>query len=167
MSFKDVDGVEVNLTLVLLGQFVQDRNLPPKGRSRKAAEDEDNRLLAPKGCQTHGRSRIECLDGEIGGGIANLKGAFTRLCPHRLEREEKVRRHRHSCHDMPEDFGWLAHGPIDISDEAEPKAEEHCQRATQQPFCVLLHRHQPKLTWSSHSFRDTPVAKCQRRRPRD
>src|ERR1700722_18720425 len=145
MSFKDVDRVEVNLALVLLGQFVQGGNLPSKRRSSKAAEDENSRLIAPKGCQLHGRSRIECLDGEIGCGIANLKGALPCVRPHRLERKEKVRRHRHTCHDMPEDFGWLAHGPIDISDEAEPKAEEPCKYATQQPFCVLLQSHQPKL----------------------
>ena len=72
MSFKDVDSVEINLVLILLGQFVQGGNLPPKGRSSIAAEDENNRLIAPKGCQPHGRFRIECLDGEIGCGIANL-----------------------------------------------------------------------------------------------
>jgi len=39
MSFENVDGVEVNLTLVLVSQFVEGGNLPPKGRSSKAAED--------------------------------------------------------------------------------------------------------------------------------
>jgi hypothetical protein len=44
MSFKDVDGVEINLTLVLVGKFVQGGNLPPKGWSRIAAEDENDWL---------------------------------------------------------------------------------------------------------------------------
>lgn len=147
MSFENVDGVEVNLALVLLGQFIEGGNLPSKGRSSKAAEDKNSRLVAPKGCQPHGSFRVECLDGEIGRGFANLKGTFTCVCPHRLKRKEKVRRHRHSCHDMPEDFGWLAHSPIDIPDEAEPKAEEHCNCATQYPFCVLLQSHPLELTW--------------------
>jgi hypothetical protein len=47
-GFKDVDGVEINLALELLGQFVQGGNLPSKGRSSKAAEDENSRLIAPK-----------------------------------------------------------------------------------------------------------------------
>jgi hypothetical protein len=72
MSLKDVDGVEVNLAPVLLSQFIQGGNLPPKGRSSIATEDENNRLIGPNGCQPHGRFRIECLDGEIGCGIANL-----------------------------------------------------------------------------------------------
>jgi hypothetical protein len=72
MSFENVDGVEVNLALVLLGQFVQGGNLPPKGRSSKAAEDENSWLVAPKRSQLYGSFRVECLDGEIGGGIANL-----------------------------------------------------------------------------------------------
>jgi hypothetical protein len=129
MSLKDVDGVEVDLALVLLGQFVEGGNLPSKGRSSKAAKDKNSRLIAPKGGQAHGRFCVQRLDGEFGCGIASLKGTFTCVHPHRLKGKEKVRRHRHSCHDMPEDFGRLTHGPIDISDEAEPKAEEHCNCA--------------------------------------
>jgi hypothetical protein len=47
MSLKDIDGVEVNLALVLFGQFVQGGNLPPEGRSSKAAEDQNDRLICP------------------------------------------------------------------------------------------------------------------------
>ena len=48
MSFKDVDGVKVYLAFILIGQFVQGGNLPPKGRSRIAAEDENNGLICPE-----------------------------------------------------------------------------------------------------------------------
>ena len=44
MRLKDVDGVERNLALVLLGQLVQGGNLPPKWRSRVAPEDQDDGL---------------------------------------------------------------------------------------------------------------------------
>jgi hypothetical protein len=48
MRLKDIYSVESDLVAVLLGQFVQGGNLPPKGRSRVAAEDQDDRLLSPK-----------------------------------------------------------------------------------------------------------------------
>jgi hypothetical protein len=47
MSFKNVDGVKVDFALVLLGQLVQGGNLPPKRRSRIAAENENDRPLRP------------------------------------------------------------------------------------------------------------------------
>jgi hypothetical protein len=42
---------------------------------------------------------------------------------------------------MPEDFGWLAHGPVYIADEAEPKTDEHREDASQPAFRILLDRH--------------------------
>ena len=48
MSLQDVDRVEINLTLVLLGQFVQGGNLPSKRRSGVAAEDENDGFTHPK-----------------------------------------------------------------------------------------------------------------------
>jgi hypothetical protein len=47
MSFENVDGVEVDLALVLLGQLVQGGNLPPKRRSGIAAENENDWPLRP------------------------------------------------------------------------------------------------------------------------
>ena len=48
MRLKDIYSVESDPVAVLLGQFVQGGNLPPKGRSRVAAEDQDDRLVGPK-----------------------------------------------------------------------------------------------------------------------
>jgi hypothetical protein len=48
MGFKDVDRVEIDLALVLLRKLIQGGNLPPKGRSRVAAEDEYDRFLLPQ-----------------------------------------------------------------------------------------------------------------------
>jgi hypothetical protein len=48
VRFEDVDGVEINLTLVLLGQFVQGGNLPPKWRSGIAAENQHDRFFSPE-----------------------------------------------------------------------------------------------------------------------
>jgi hypothetical protein len=47
VSFKDIDSVKINLAFVLVRQFVQGGNLPPKGRSSIAAEHQDDRLLRP------------------------------------------------------------------------------------------------------------------------
>jgi hypothetical protein len=66
MSLQDVDRVEINLALVLLGQFVQGGNLPPKRWSRIAAEDENDGLICPQRSQSHGHSGIEGHDGEVG-----------------------------------------------------------------------------------------------------
>ena len=44
VSFKDVDGVEPNLVLVLICELVQGGNLPPKWRSGIAPKDEDHWL---------------------------------------------------------------------------------------------------------------------------
>jgi hypothetical protein len=47
MSFKNINCVKVDLALVLLGQLVQGGNLPPKRRSRIAAENENDWPLRP------------------------------------------------------------------------------------------------------------------------
>ena len=47
MSFKNINCVEVDLAFVLLGQLVQGGNLPPKRRSRIAAENENDWPLRP------------------------------------------------------------------------------------------------------------------------
>jgi hypothetical protein len=46
MSFQDVNGVERYVVAVFLVQLVEGGNLPPKGRSSVAAEDEHDRLLS-------------------------------------------------------------------------------------------------------------------------
>jgi hypothetical protein len=48
MGLKDVDGVEIDLPLVLLRKLVQGGNLPPEGWSSVAAEDEDDWPVFPK-----------------------------------------------------------------------------------------------------------------------
>ena len=48
MCLKDIDRIEVDLTLVLFRQFVQGGNLPPKGRSGIAPKNEDDRLVCPQ-----------------------------------------------------------------------------------------------------------------------
>ena len=49
VGFEDIDGVEVDFPFVLFREFVEGGNLPPKGRSSVAAEDEDYGFLGPEG----------------------------------------------------------------------------------------------------------------------
>jgi hypothetical protein len=48
VSLKNVNRVEGSLALVLLRQFVQGGNLPPKGWSSIAAEDQHHRSFRPQ-----------------------------------------------------------------------------------------------------------------------
>jgi hypothetical protein len=48
MGLKDVDRVEIDLSLVLLRKLVQGGNLPPERRSGVTAEDENDWPLLPK-----------------------------------------------------------------------------------------------------------------------
>jgi hypothetical protein len=49
VGFADVDDVESDLILVLIVESVESGNLPPKGRSSIAPEDEHDRFLATQG----------------------------------------------------------------------------------------------------------------------
>ena len=48
VRFANVNHVERHPGAILLVEFVESGNLPPKGRSRVAAEHENHRLLAPQ-----------------------------------------------------------------------------------------------------------------------
>jgi hypothetical protein len=137
VSFEDVDGIEVDLALVLLGQFVQGGNLPPEWRSGIAAEDENDRPNRPETCQSYSRFVFKILDYEIRGGAAGIQRAPACLRPHRLERKEEVSGHRHSRHHLSECLWRLMHGPVNVADEADPQAEESCTY-TDKPALRLL-----------------------------
>ena len=49
MRLKNVNDVESDLVAVPLGELVQGGNLPPKGRSRIAAKNQDDWFVGPKG----------------------------------------------------------------------------------------------------------------------
>jgi hypothetical protein len=52
MSLQDIDRIKINLALVLVGQFVECGNLPPKGRSGITPKNQDDGLLCPKRSQS-------------------------------------------------------------------------------------------------------------------
>jgi hypothetical protein len=85
MRFKDVDRIEIDLAFVLLRQLVQGGNLPPKGRSSVAAEDEDYGPFCPEGGQRYRRLVFELLHGQVGRCTTNAQSALSRIEPHGLE----------------------------------------------------------------------------------
>ncbi len=128
MGLKNVNGVETDLALVLLGELVQGGNLPPKGRSGIAAKDQDDRLSAQSDASSMGEWSSKFLDRESGQHRRRLDCLCAR-CVHIVSKGRGSRQASASCHDMAEDLRRLAHGPIDIADEAEPKTEQHRDRA--------------------------------------
>ena len=81
MRLENVNRVEIDLALVLLGQLVEGGNLPPKWRSSVAAENQHDRPLGPKRSEIHGRGVREMLHRQRRGSIANLEMAFARPHP--------------------------------------------------------------------------------------
>jgi len=71
MRLKDVNGVEGDFVAVLLGELVQGGNLPPKGRSSVATEDEDDRPLSPQGRQFGGSVVIQLFNRQTRRGITD------------------------------------------------------------------------------------------------
>jgi hypothetical protein len=64
MGLENVNGVEPDFVVVLLGELIQGGNLPPKWRSGIAAEDQHYWSVSPKGGEI-GRSVIfQFFDGK-------------------------------------------------------------------------------------------------------
>ena len=105
MSLKDIDGVEIDLALVLIGKLVQGGNLPPKGRSRIAAEDENDWLAGPEACQPYRRLVFKIFHFEVRGRAAHTERSAARLRPHGLKGKEEIGGHRHARHDLSELLG--------------------------------------------------------------
>jgi len=124
MRLKNVDGVKVNLAVVLLGKFVQGGNLPPKRRSCVAPEDQDDRPIYPEGGQI-GRSVIfQLLDRQVGSCIANVQMPIARPHPEGLEWKHEVSRHGHLRHHVAEDLRRPMHGPVHVSNQAKPASKQ-------------------------------------------
>lgn len=144
MRLQYIHSIKIYRALILLEQLVQSGNLPPKGRSRVTAEDQNDRLARPQGRQLHGSFSTHRLQGKVRGVIADAQISLSRLCPHCLEGEEEVCGHGHFRHHMSEDFRRLMHGPVNISYKNDPRGYQKCQCDHQPTFCNFSHRHRSK-----------------------
>src|ERR1035437_2862080 len=88
MGFADIDDVELYPVLVLFVEFVERGNLPAKGRSSIAAEDQDDGILVAEGRELHVGGAVERFEGEVGGGVAGLKMAGAGVHPQSFERKD-------------------------------------------------------------------------------
>ena len=139
MGLKDVDRVEIDLSLVLLRKLVQGGNLPPERRSGIAPEDQHHRLRSPERSELDGRFSFEGVDCEIRSRIAGIQVAAARLIPHGLERKEEIRGLGHVGHHMAKLFRRLVHGPIHEPQETEPRKEKTTCDPCQPAFRRRLH----------------------------
>ncbi len=73
VRFKNVDRVEIDLTLVLLRELVQGGNLPPKGRSGVTAKDQDHGFASPQGGKVDWGLGIERLHCEVRRSVSYLQ----------------------------------------------------------------------------------------------
>src|SRR5437762_6319203 len=118
VRLHDVNHEERRAVLILPVKFVERGNLPAKGRSSVAAENENHGALAAKRRKAHARS-LACLRRQVGDGqvevrsrLANAQASGSRQIPHGFERDKKHRRLGNMPHDLTEKRG-LAHDAIE------------------------------------------------------
>lgn len=71
MRFQDVNSVKLHTLTIVVVELVERGNLPPKWRSRVAAEDQYYRLVVANGCQAHMRALIKSGQREFRRGVAD------------------------------------------------------------------------------------------------
>jgi hypothetical protein len=91
VGFANVDNIESDLILVLLVQLIQSGNLPPKGRSSIAPEDEHDRFLATQGGQLEMTLVVRGFQQKIWRRIPSVQLAAARGQPEMLQREHRPR----------------------------------------------------------------------------
>jgi len=130
MSFADVDNIKLYPVLVLFIEVVERGNLPAKGRSSIAAEDQDDGAFIAEGREPHRRGPVERFEREIGCGVAGQKMAGSGVHPQSFEgKDHKGDGPGHSRHEGAEGLRRLTHGEGESGDENEPQRGEHEQSA--------------------------------------
>jgi hypothetical protein len=71
VRFENIDGIKIDLVLVLLGELIQGGNLPPKGRSSVTAKDQHDWFISPKGRQLYRRFGAKSLYLEAGSHVSD------------------------------------------------------------------------------------------------
>jgi len=115
----DVNNEERDPVLILLIQLVERGNLPAKGRSSVTAEDENNRLPAPKGRQADRAGMVKKRKSEIGGCAAYRQMASPRAFPHRLEWKQEEGHWSHVHHHARKCLRRLMHRIIEEAQNCE------------------------------------------------
>jgi hypothetical protein len=118
MRFGNVDDQESDPPAVLFVEFIEGRNLPPKGRSRVAAEYQNHGLPLIYDRELNALTLVQLEQRKVRRGIANVKGSGAGVKPCRFKRKNHEGYGAgHSGHDPPESFRRLMHGPPHIAPE--------------------------------------------------
>ena len=91
VRFQNVDHVERHAILILLVQLVERGNLPAKGWSSVASEDQYHGLRSAEGGERDFGGFVQGAEMEVGGLVADVERAGAGAKPERLEREEQER----------------------------------------------------------------------------
>ena len=71
MRFQNIDGVKLHTLTIVVVELIERGNLPPKWRSRVAAENQYYGLVIANGCQAHMRTLIKSSQREFRRGVAD------------------------------------------------------------------------------------------------
>jgi len=116
VGFGDIDDVEVNLGFVLQIKLIERGNLPAKGRSGIAPEDQDDGALTSEFRKADRASVVETRESEIRGLIAWVQSPGAGRFPEGFEGEQDERDRAEMGHEARDVVRGLAHR---VGDQAE------------------------------------------------
>jgi len=117
MRLADVDDQELGAVLVLIVKIVERGNLPAKGRSSVAPEDQHHGPFSAEGIEAHFRASVGRLEGENRRVLADVQLSGARSHPQRLKREHHKRYGREFRHERTEGIGRLPHSDGQRADQ--------------------------------------------------
>ena len=110
VSFGNINHVECDAILVPLVKLVERGNLPAKGRSSIAAEDQYHRTNASMRTKLNRPRAIHQRQAKVRRTVTGTKMSLPGVLPHRLEWKQKERNGTYMRHDPREPAGRLPHG---------------------------------------------------------
>jgi len=125
VRFINVNDVESDMIAILLVKFVERGNLPAKGRSGIAAEDEHYWLLAAKRRKSDRAGAVEQRKSEIRCWATDSKMAAASLFPHGFKGKQQERYWAHVLHNASEFVRRLVHGPVEETKDQSIGDGEH------------------------------------------
>jgi hypothetical protein len=134
MRFCDVNNEKSNLPAVLLVEFIEGRDLPPKRRSGVAAEYQDHRLTLIQDGELNSFTFVQLEQREVRRRIANVKGSGASVKPGGFKwKDQEGNGTGHPGHNPPKGFGRLMHRPPDVSPETNVTDHQAHNEPEQEP----------------------------------
>jgi hypothetical protein len=86
VRFEDIDRVEIDLALVLVGEFVEGGNLPPKWRSGIAPEHKHYGAFRPERTKVNGSRLVQVHHRQRGSDVTHFDMPMAGRTPKRFKR---------------------------------------------------------------------------------